>query len=129
MSWKDSPVIDWEEAMQQCGDDEEFLLELLDDLREETDQQVTRMEESIKDKDDSFVPIVRAAHVIKGAASNLMCEQLRSTAMALETASQAAANTDDGKKNKELLESVQKKLDELKEAVSNYHEKLEEIAE
>ena len=34
--------------MQQCGDDEEFLLELLDDLREETDQQVTRMEESIK---------------------------------------------------------------------------------
>ena len=34
--------------MQQCGDDEEFLLELLNDLREETDQQVTRMEESIK---------------------------------------------------------------------------------
>ena len=48
-SWKDSPVIDWDEAMQQCGDDdEEFLLELLDDLRDETDHQVTRMEESIK---------------------------------------------------------------------------------
>ena len=58
-----------------------------------------------------------------------MCEQLRSTAMALETASQTAVNTDGGKKNKEMLESVQKKLDELKEAVANYHKKLDEIAE
>lgn len=129
MSWKESPVIDWEEAMQQCGDDEEFLRELLDDLRDETDQQVARMEESIKDMDDTFVPIVRAAHVIKGAASNLMCEQLRFTAMALETASQKAADAKDGKKNEEVLETVQKKFDELKVAVSNYHEKLEELAE
>jgi len=125
--WKDSPVIDWEEAMQQCGDDEEFLLELLEDLREETDQQVTRMEESIKDKDESFVPIVRAAHVIKGAASNLMCEQLRFTAMLLENGSQEAVNKGGDKKDKALLESVQKKLNGLKEAVANYHEKLEEI--
>ena len=54
MSWKDSPVIDWEEAMQQCGDDEEFLRELLDDLRDETDQQMSRMEESLKVRVASF---------------------------------------------------------------------------
>jgi len=127
MSWEDSAVIDWEEAMQQCGDDEEFLRELLDDLRDETDQQMARMEESIKDEKDDFVPIVRAAHVIKGAASNLMCEQLRSTAMALETASQTAANSKDGKNNPDVMKMVQEKFDALKIAVSNYHKKLEEI--
>ena len=82
-----------------------------------------------KDKDESFDPIVRAAHVIKSSASDLMCEQLRSTAMALETASQTAADTDGGKKNKPMLVCIQNKLDELKEAVANYHKKLEEIVE
>lgn len=33
-------VIDWNEAMQQCGDDEEFLRELLADLRSETETQI-----------------------------------------------------------------------------------------
>lgn len=33
-------VINWEEAMQQVGDDEEFLRELLADLRTETETQV-----------------------------------------------------------------------------------------
>jgi hypothetical protein len=41
-------VIDWDEAMQQCGDDEEFLRELLGDLRDETDSQMTVMEEVIQ---------------------------------------------------------------------------------
>jgi hypothetical protein len=39
-----TPVIDWDEAMQQCGDDEEFLRELLGDLRTETDTQMSQME-------------------------------------------------------------------------------------
>ncbi|EEC50239.1 predicted protein [Phaeodactylum tricornutum CCAP 1055/1] len=36
-------VINWEEAMQQCGDDEEFLRELLEDLRSETDTQLANI--------------------------------------------------------------------------------------
>ena len=43
-----SEVIDWDEAMQQCGDDEEFLRELLADLRSETDTQMSKIEETIK---------------------------------------------------------------------------------
>jgi HPt (histidine-containing phosphotransfer) domain-containing protein len=35
-----SEVINWEEAMQQVGDDEEFLRELLADLRSETETQI-----------------------------------------------------------------------------------------
>lgn len=43
-----SDVIDWDEAMEQCGDDEEFLRELLDDLRGETDAQLAKIEEEIR---------------------------------------------------------------------------------
>jgi len=41
-------VIDWTEAMQQTGDDEEFLRELLADLRQETDTQVANIEQIIQ---------------------------------------------------------------------------------
>lgn len=41
-------MIDWEEAMDQCGDDEEFLRELLSDLREEIDAQLVKIEDALK---------------------------------------------------------------------------------
>jgi hypothetical protein len=34
-------IIQWDEALVQCGDDEEFLLELLGDLRQELQNQTT----------------------------------------------------------------------------------------
>lgn len=111
-------VIDWDEAMQQCGEDEEFLRELLGDLRDETNSQMTRMQEVVlvgTPTDSSFVEIVRAAHVIKGAASNLMCYQLRDTAMALES---AASNT---VKTLQTFETVKAKFEDLKNAVHHYH--------
>ena len=43
-----SNVIDWTEAMEQCGDDEEFLLELLSDLRDEIDEQIVKIDEVLK---------------------------------------------------------------------------------
>jgi hypothetical protein len=44
-------VIDWDEAMQQCGDDEEFLRELLADLRSETETQLVNIEGTIAVRD------------------------------------------------------------------------------
>jgi len=143
MTFEDVEVIDWDEAMQQCGDDEEFLLELLGDLRDETDMQMKSMEETIKEltepTDQFFLGISRAAHVIKGAASNLMCEQLRVTAMALESAGQAGNNLND-KEKKTKLKDEEKKMEEekivkmirekfvdLKGAVSNYHDYLKDV--
>ena len=41
-------AIDWDEAMQQCGDDEEFLRELLDDLRQETDTQMEKISDTLE---------------------------------------------------------------------------------
>lgn len=48
MSTLPSDVIDWTEAMQQTGDDEEFLRELLADLRQETDTQMLNIEQIIQ---------------------------------------------------------------------------------
>mmetsp|Transcript_23886 Transcript_23886/g.35306 ORF Transcript_23886/g.35306 Transcript_23886/m.35306 type:complete len:121 (+) Transcript_23886:82-444(+) len=115
-------VIDWDEAMEQCGDDEEFLRELLADLRQETTQQVEKMEETIgsmesKTDDDSYHRIMRASHVIKGAASNLMCEQLRTTAMNLETSA----------KSVDEFSVIKEKFDKLKSATEAYCLYLESI--
>ena len=41
-------VIDWQEAMQQCGDDEEFLRELLADLRSEVQTQLSNIAATIQ---------------------------------------------------------------------------------
>lgn len=92
------PVIQWEDAMQQVGDDEEFLRELLNDLRNETDTQLATIAAIIQSPQDApYHRIMRAAHVIKGAAANLMCGQLRQASYNLEQAASrahdAAANS------------------------------------
>lgn len=110
-------VIDWDEAMQQCGEDEEFLRELLGDLRDETNSQMTKMEEVIRNPTGSlFVEIVRAAHVIKGAASNLMCYELRDTATALENEATKAVHLPVGTASP----LVETKFQDLKNALHNY---------
>ena len=40
-------VIDWEAALEQCGDDEDFLREILGDLRSEVNSQMTVLAENI----------------------------------------------------------------------------------
>mmetsp|Transcript_9538 Transcript_9538/g.10588 ORF Transcript_9538/g.10588 Transcript_9538/m.10588 type:complete len:127 (-) Transcript_9538:331-711(-) len=124
MITNESKVIDWDEAMEQVGDDEEFLRELLGDLRQETDGQVKKISEIIATPCDSpFHLIMRAAHVIKGAASNLMCEQLRSTAMALEQDAKVA------NENPEESNIIKVKEDflQLEKANNEYHAYLKTI--
>mmetsp|Transcript_59475 Transcript_59475/g.126439 ORF Transcript_59475/g.126439 Transcript_59475/m.126439 type:complete len:138 (-) Transcript_59475:236-649(-) len=121
-----SNVIDWTEAMEQCGDDEEFLMELLSDLRGEIDAQIVKMDEVLKNpiNDQSFLLIMRASHVIKGASSNLMCQQLRDGATNLEQTA-AGANEiplEDTAALEAVTEKVKANYAELKTAVDNYHD-------
>jgi len=121
-------VIDWDEAMEQCGDDEEFLRELLDDLREEVDAQVEKMEEIIRTQTDApFHRVMRASHVIKGASANLMCQQLRATSTALETAAKIGNSTSDPDAAAVAMENVKALYIELKQANENYHAYLESV--
>jgi len=76
-------------------------------------------------EDQPYHRIMRAAHVIKGAASNLMCQSLRQAATDLEknasNANNAATLTD------ELKSEVQKSYEDLQEAVEAYREFLDDI--
>lgn len=69
---------------------------------------------------------MRASHVIKGAASNLMCSQLRTTAMNLEQAASAAHELG-GSADAAVMENVKVRYMELKAAVENYHAFLRSI--
>mmetsp|Transcript_18372 Transcript_18372/g.42858 ORF Transcript_18372/g.42858 Transcript_18372/m.42858 type:complete len:138 (+) Transcript_18372:313-726(+) len=126
-----SHVIDWTEAMEQCGDDEEFLRELLSDLRGEIDEQIVKMDEVLRNplNDQSFLLIMRASHVIKGASSNLMCQQLREASTNLEQS--AAGANDIARENAAQFENgmsnVEEKYTELKKAVQNYHTFLDSV--
>lgn len=125
-----SDVIDWTEAMEQCGDDEEFLRELLSDLRDEIDEQIVKIDEVLKTKpgsDQSFLLIMRASHVIKGASSNLMCQQLRDASTSLEQFAATAneLSPDDKAALEEESKVVKEKYADLKKAVDKYHDFLE----
>eukprot|EP00543_Licmophora_paradoxa_P006126 CAMPEP_0202443730 /NCGR_PEP_ID=MMETSP1360-20130828/2911_1 /ASSEMBLY_ACC=CAM_ASM_000848 /TAXON_ID=515479 /ORGANISM="Licmophora paradoxa, Strain CCMP2313" /LENGTH=65 /DNA_ID=CAMNT_0049059481 /DNA_START=193 /DNA_END=390 /DNA_ORIENTATION=+ len=63
---------------------------------------------------------MRASHVIKGAAANLMCGQLRNAAMHLEQAASAANDSN-------APGEVQARYIDLKRAVENFHAFLRSI--
>ena len=73
---------------------------------------------------------MRASHVIKGASSNLMCEQLRESSTSLEQA--AAVANDINSEDKAALEAeatkVREKYEKLMKAVGNYHQMLDAAA-
>jgi len=125
-------VIDWTEAMEQCGDDEDFLRELLSDLRGEIDAQIVTIDGVLKENavnDQSFLQVMRASHVIKGASSNLMCQKLREGATELEQAAAQAneISRDDDSALELWLTIVKAKYDVLKTAVDDYHGFLDEV--
>ena len=76
----------------------------------------------------AFHQIMRAAHVIKGASSNLMCQQLRATAMALEQAASVAnGSAGDAAAVAANAPIVQARHGDLRKAVQNYHAFLQSI--
>lgn len=78
-------VIVWAKASEICGDDEDFLREVLADLLAESEVAQGSMENSIAKLDSAedktiiateFLAINRAAHQVDGGASYLFCEKL-----------------------------------------------------
>lgn len=75
-------TINWKEAMNQVGDDEEFLNEVLQDLLAEAATAQTDIMEGIKI--GNFDAISKAAHRIKGSASYLFCDDLKEVSLLLQ---------------------------------------------
>ena len=73
---------------------------------------------------------MRAAHVIKGAAANLMCGQLRQASLQLEQAASAAHDASGGgsvQPPPELQAAVQSNYASMQQAGNNYFAFLQSI--
>jgi len=72
---------------------------------------------------------MRAAHVIKGAAANLMCQPLRETSYALESAGRSGndIDTSDSAAFEAALEDIEVKFKALQNATKDFVKFLKEI--
>ncbi|HIJ79711.1 MAG: Hpt domain-containing protein [Desulfobulbaceae bacterium] len=69
-------------ALEQSGDDEEILEELLDLFRDSSASDLAKIKNGVADRDS--VAVADAAHSIKGAAASLGIEGIRRVATDME---------------------------------------------
>lgn len=76
--------LDWDRnfALEQAGDDEEMLAELLELFRDSSASDLARINDGLASED--AVAVADAAHSIKGASASLGVEGLRKIAAELE---------------------------------------------
>ncbi len=98
--------ISWDESVARVGDDEEFLLELLNDLKDLIEENLAKLEQARQDSDFSIIKEI--AHGMKGASGNLGLNIMFETTSNLE---KSANNSD--------LESVNKHFSALEEDYKN----------
>ena len=67
--------------------------------------------------DRPYEQIMRSAHLLKGASANLMCGQLRSTAMELEQAARTAHEAGGMSAPAPIQQKVQEAMNQLQVAV------------
>ena len=77
--------LDIKVAIEQSGDDKEFLIELIELFEEECEKQILSFETSIKSK--TYDEVERIAHSMKGAASQIAAKPLCRAAYHLEQVS------------------------------------------
>ena len=65
--------------------------------------------------------------MIKGAASNLMCGDLRKCAADLETTANTASKENKDHKDAEIIGSLKEKFEAMQKAVKEFHEYLEKV--
>ena len=75
-------VIDWNEAIEQCGGDKDFLVEMLHELKNEILTNKPKLEIAVDKKD--FKEIVEISHLMKGSSATLMCNCLAQNMADLE---------------------------------------------
>lgn len=120
-------LINWDDAMVQVGDDEDFLAEVLADLEQESVEAQDDIAAALSTKD--FDKLMKAAHRIKGSTSYLCCEIMNHCALKMEVL--ASSQCPDSKapmtctpeaasvQIEELLTLFNNALVELKAAIKN----------
>ena len=70
---------------------------------------------------------MRSAHVVKGAAANLMCEQLRQASLNLEQAARQAHEAGGTAASQDVQALVQTRHGEIQQAAQNFFTFLQSI--
>jgi HPt (histidine-containing phosphotransfer) domain-containing protein len=76
---------------------------------------------------EPFYQIMRAAHVVKGAAANLMCQSMRHTAMQLEDAARRTHESGGMAAPADMQATVQARFLEMQQASQQYFHYLQTI--
>ena len=125
-------VIDWIGALEQVGGDEDFLIEVLQDLLVEATAAVEQIQEGINISDFSLV--MHSAHRIKGSASYLCCDELREISLQLQDCGRAGMKVAEAKeaeaKEAEAKEEggePAKLWIDIRKKLSRYNEALEAL--
>jgi HPt (histidine-containing phosphotransfer) domain-containing protein len=109
----EAKTINWEEALNQVGGDEEFLDEVLSDLLNESDTAETDIGKALAEK--NFDGVMKAAHRIKGSASYLCCEKLRDVSFQLQNLGHSGIGLADEAAIENLFVEISKLYDTFKE--------------
>jgi len=103
--------ISWKESVERVGDDEEFLIELLNDLKTLVKESLPNLIELAR---NSNFPEIRAiAHSIKGASGNLGLNMIYQTTLNLED----KANKSNSDEVNQLIEDLVLEFEHLKTLV------------
>ncbi len=112
--------IDYKKALAEFDGNEEFLMELVNDLLEEVKPQIETIRQAISDNEHETV--MREAHSIKGGAANLAAKDLSGVAFELEKAGKAGISEG----NRDLLAKLETEFSRLERF---YNEKTEQLGD
>lgn len=101
-----SRVIDWNEAMVQVGDDRVFLIEVMQELLNESRSAFDMISTAVAKRD--YQTIYKEAHRVKGSASYLFCASLRDYSFDLQNAATAAETDPTSEHHEDIVRLNQK---------------------
>jgi len=107
-------LIDFEVALNRLGNDEEFLLEMLDELMTQFDESIPDLHNAITNSD--FANVRMLAHGMKGASSSLGADRIADYFQLLEK--KGSDQNLDGAD--ELMERIKLTFDEMKGEIEKY---------
>jgi len=105
-------VMDYQSALERIGGDNEFLIELLDEMMLQLDDGVEIIKKAITELD--FETLKRTAHGLKGAAANLEINHLAGLFKELEML--GGQGSVDGAER--ILQSIEQGRDDLENFIS-----------
>ena len=83
-------LIDWPELLLSVDNDEDFLKEVLEEMFRETEKAEADILAGLAADPINFDKIQKAGHLIKGSASYMKCESMKSCCYEIQLAGQAA---------------------------------------